>query len=289
MNRIALGTAQFGMSYGVANKEGQIELGEAMRILDICKFEKIDTIDTAKLYGDSEKTLGILGVNNYKVVTKLPSVPVDCLDIDKWIREQVTHSLVQLNVDKIYALLFHYPQSLLEKNGPQIYLSLSKLKEENLINKIGVSIYSPSDLSAILNLYAIDIVQAPFNLVDQRLLKSGWLAKLKNLGVEIHIRSIFLQGLLLLQEGRMPEYFSKWQPLWKKWYSWLMHSNLSPVGACISFALSFPEIDKLVIGVDNSSQLRQILNSTSKASIKSWPIIESQDEALINPSNWPKL
>ena len=289
MNRIALGTAQFGMPYGIANKEGKIELNEAKRILDVCKLKQIDTLDTAMAYGDSEKSLGFLGVDKYKVVTKLPLVPINCSDIDKWIREQVTHSFSQLNVNRIYALLLHHPQSLLEKNGPEIYLTLKKLQEENLINKIGVSIYSPSDLSTILNSYSIDIIQAPFNLIDQRLLKSGWLAKLRSLGIEIHIRSIFLQGLLLLEENKLPKYFSKWNPLWKNWFAWLRDSNLSPIDACASFALSFPEIDRLIIGVDNSSQLRQIFNCVSNETIKQWPNIQSNDEALINPSNWPKL
>jgi aryl-alcohol dehydrogenase-like predicted oxidoreductase len=132
-------------------------------------------------------------------------------------------------------------------------------------------------------------VQAPFNLVDRRLHSTGWLQRLKNSGVELHTRSTFLQGLLLMSQNEMPAKFAPWRELWNKWFRWLEHSCYSPVEACLAFPLSFPEIDRVVVGADSHEQLAQVIKAANYHSITMLPDLQCTDEDLINPGNWSKL
>ena len=287
--RLALGTVQFGLPYGVANKSGQVSRAEA-KIMARLAFENgIDTLDTAMAYGESEKYLGEIGMENFKVVTKLPGIPNGCLDINNWIHEQVSSSLVRLGVDQVYGLLLHKSEDLLGPNGRELYRALDSLKEKGLVKKIGVSIYSPNELEALKNDFIFDLIQTPFNLIDQRLLHSGWMKKLKDSGVEIHTRSVFLQGLLLMKEIDIPPKFSPWKHLWKKWHDWLAENNVSALQGSLAFPLSFPEIARVVVGADSHQQLKEIINATSNLLNTGLPSLLSADENLINPVNWSKL
>ena len=287
--RLALGTVQFGMLYGVANKSGQVSQNEAKLMLRIASENGIDTLDTAIAYGESEKCLGEIGVENFKLVTKLPSIPDGCLDISGWIHEQVTSSLLRLGVEKLYGLLLHKSEDLLGPDGPELYRALDSLKEKGLVKKIGVSIYSPNELESLKKDFSFDLIQAPFNLIDQRLLHSGWMKKLKDSGVEIHTRSTFLQGLLLMKEIDIPPKFSPWKHLWKKWHDWLAENNVSALQGSLAFVLSFPEIERVVVGADNHHQLMEIINATNNLLNADLPHLVSKDENLINPANWSKL
>ena len=287
--RLALGTVQFGLPYGVANKSGQVSQNEAKSMLRIASENGIDTLDTAIAYGESEECLGCVGVKNFKMVTKLPSIPDGCLDISVWIHEQVTSSLSRLGVEKLYGFLLHKPEDLLGTDGPELYRALDSLKEKGLVKKVGVSIYSPNELEALKNDFSFDLIQAPFNLIDQRLLHSGWMKKLKDSGVEIHTRSTFLQGLLLMKETDIQPKFSPWKHLWKKWHDWLAENNVSALQGSLAFALSFPEIERVVVGADNHHQLMEIINATNNLLNSDLPNLVSADENLINPANWSKL
>ena len=287
--RLALGTVQFGLPYGVANKSGQVSRAEAKLMVRLASENGIDTIDTAMAYGESEKCLGEAGVENFKLVTKLPAMPNECLDINSWIHEQVSSSLVRLGVGQIYALLLHKSEDLHGPNGRKLYGALDSLKEKGLVKKIGLSIYSPNELEALKNDFSFDLVQAPFNLIDQRLLHSGWMQKLKDNGVEIHTRSVFLQGLLLMKEIDIPPKFSPWKHLWKKWHDWLTENNVSALQSSLAFPLSFPEIARVVVGADSHQQLKEIIKVTSNLLNIDLPNLLSVDENLINPVNWSKL
>ena len=287
--RLALGTVQFGLPYGVANKSGQVSRDEAKLMARLASDNGIDTLDTAMAYGESEKYLGEIGVENFKVVTKLPGMPNGCLDISGWIHEQVTSSLLRLGVEKLYGFLLHKSQDLLGPDGPELYRALDSLKEKGLVKKIGVSIYSPNELEALKNDFSFDLIQAPFNLIDQRLLHSGWMKKLKDSGAEIHTRSTFLQGLLLMKEIDIPPKFSPWKHLWKKWHDWLTENNVSALQGSLAFPLSFPEIARVVVGADSHHQLKEIINATSNLLNTDLPNLLSADENLINPVNWSKL
>lgn len=289
MSRLALGTAQFGLSYGIANQDGQVTRSNAKAMLQLAATNGIDTLDTAIAYGESETCLGEVGAQGFKLVTKLPAVPDGCADVSGWVEEQVTASMARLGVNAVYGLLLHRPQQLLESGGETLYHALQGLKEAGKVQKVGVSIYAPCELEALTQRYRFDLVQAPFNLVDRRLHASGWLQRLKNEGVEIHIRSAFLQGLLLMSKGTVPDKFSTWSDLWGKWHDWLSRNNVSAVQACLAFPLSFPEIDRVVVGADSVNQLQQIISAAASVAPDDFPDLQCEDENLINPARWSKL
>jgi aryl-alcohol dehydrogenase-like predicted oxidoreductase len=289
VNRLALGTVQFGLSYGIANQVGQVSRLEAKAMLQLAAENGIDTLDTAIAYGESEICLGEVGTRGYKLVTKLPSVPEGCLDINGWVKKQMAASFSRLDVTTVYGLLLHRSEQLLNHNGKEIFEALESLKNSGRVEKIGVSIYAPSELDAISKLFHLDLVQAPFNLVDRRLLTSGWLHRLKSEGVEIHARSVFLQGLLLMPQAAIPVRFAPWNELWHTWHQWLTDNDISPVQACLACPLSFPEIDRVIVGADSASQLAQIISSANRVQQVNLPQLHCEDENLINPANWPKL
>ena len=289
MSRLALGTVQFGLPYGIANQSGQVSRAVANAMLQLALANGIDTLDTAIAYGDSESCLGEVGTQGFNVVTKLPALPDSCSDVSSWVQQQVSASLSRLGSTTVYGLLLHRSEQLLGPNGVSLYQALQKLKDNGQVQKVGVSIYSPSELSALTPRYRFDLVQAPFNLVDQRLHSTGWLHRLKDDDVEIHTRSAFLQGLLLMAEGDMPAKFSPWGELWQTWHRWLADHDISSVQACLAFSLSFPEIDRVVVGADSASQLAQIVSIASKVLQADLPDIHCDDENLINPAKWNQL
>lgn len=287
---LALGTVQFGLSYGVANQTGQVDSLVVKSMLDLAVESDIDTLDTAIAYGNSEESLGKLGVQHFNIITKLPP-PNDLTKPDKeWVRNHLQASLSRLDVDRVDGLLLHRSESLLEPEGMVLYDVLQTLKAEGLVNKIGISAYSPDEVMAIINQYAIDLVQVPFNLVDRRLVESGCLTKLKTAGVEVHVRSAFLQGLLLMQQTQRPEKFSIWSSLWSQWHNWLELNAVSALRACLSYPLAFPEIDRVVVGADTVQQLQEIIEAANNLiSLADLPNLACHDENLINPSRWSKL
>lgn len=284
--RIALGTVQFGLSYGVANTRGKVPDEEARHILDAAAGLEIDTLDTAIAYGDSESVLGAAGVSNFRVITKLPAVPDNCTDIEQWVQEQMQQSLQRLRVDSVEALLLHRPDQLLKPKGEQLYGALQNLKSSGLTKKIGVSIYAAQELDQLCRHFDLDLVQAPFNILDSRLVLSGWLDMLHQRGIELHTRSVFLQGLLLMPTNVRPAAFQRWQPIWSEWDRWLKEVGLTPLQACLRYVLSFKKIDRVVVGIDNMEQLRQIVSvsDTELTSLPCWPC--NMDADLLNPANW---
>jgi aryl-alcohol dehydrogenase-like predicted oxidoreductase len=233
--------------------------------------------------------LGNAGVGGFKVVTKLPALPLNCQNILEWVHEQVAASLDRLKIDHLYGLLLHYSNDLLSARGPQLYMGLQSVRDRGYVRKIGVSIYSPVHLNELTRLYRLDLVQAPLNVFDQRLSSSGWLRRLKDLDVEVHTRSAFLQGLLLMDEQSIPPYFSKWNDKFIKWHRYLERKNISSTEACLEFPLSFNEVDRVVVGVDDQSQLLEILNYKNSPSLFDFSELASNDEQLINPSFWARL
>lgn len=284
--KIGLGTAQFGLPYGIANQVGQVSRDEASLILERAWMAGIDTLDTAITYGESEQLLGEIGVSQWRVVTKLPAIPEACLDVAGWVLESVACSLSRLKINRLHGLLLHRPQQLFGSQGNALYQALVAIKEQGKVEKIGVSIYGPEELDALWSRYQFGLVQAPFNIVDRRLITSGWLTRLHQAGVEVHVRSIFLQGLLLMEAAKQPATFNQWTPLWERWYRWLKTQSLTPLQACLSFALSQPGIDRVLVGVDSLKHLQEILDCGGISAVEPPENLMSEDKNLINPFQW---
>ena len=198
-----------------------------------------------------------------------------------------SESFEHLQVDSIFGLLLHNPKDLINNDiGQELIHGLNQYREEGKIKKIGVSVYSPDEIEELISILKIDIIQAPLNIMDRRLLTSGWMERLKSLDIEVHVRSIFLQGLLLMKQVDLPDQFKKWSSHFSKWYTWLDEHQISPLNACLNYAMNIDDIDKVVIGIDNAEQLDEICMINHESGFVFPDYLMSQDEMLINPSNW---
>ena len=287
-SRIILGTAQFGLHYGVANTVGQPDHEEVRCILERGRSGGIAAIDTAIAYGESEKVLGRADVHDFDVISKLPHIPdIPDAEISAWVDAQVQGSLSRLGLTRLNGLLLHRPVQLLEKSGASIYCALQEQVSKGVVDRIGISIYDPSDLDLLISEFDFDIVQAPLNIFDARLSRSGWVERLQMMGVELHARSVFLQGLLLMRGERRPRYFKRWTALWNAWSTWLDENHLTPLEACLRYVLHAEGIDRVVLGVDSERQLDEILAAAGAGPVpEGYQCFQTQDAELLNPSLW---
>lgn len=288
ISRLALGTAQFGMNYGIANRQGKISMEDMKEILKYSNKKGMNFLDTAVAYENAETKLGKIGLKKWKIISKISSISAKSNNenIDKWIINSVEKSLDKLKVKSLYAVLIHNPKDLLGKQGKRILKSLQQLKKMNYVNKIGISTYGDDFLNEIIPHTPIDLVQTSFNVLDQRLKKNGWLKKIKQLDIELHIRSVFLQGLLLMKKEDRPSLFVKWNNFWKKWDEFIKKKNKNSYEICLNFALSHPEIDRVIIGVDNLLQIKDLIKLAKPINFGITEDFSCEDLDLINPQSW---
>ena len=286
-SKLALGSANFGLNYGLANAFGKISDSELENILRFAQQAGIELIDTAQSYGNSEVRIGShCNKAQFNIVTKI-GVGSDNEYLDQNVISSVNQSFQRLNQTQLYAVMLHRPEVLLSKQGSAIIRSLETLKEQRLISKIGVSIYSPDILTPISQLFKFDIVQAPFNIFDQQILSSGWSDMLKQNGVEIHTRSVFLQGLLLMKRDEIPDYFiQSWKAYFDTWCEFINDNKANALEVALKFALDQEWIDKIVVGVDSVSQLKTLVQVEKSSQIPNFPRLGCTDPNLIDPSKW---
>jgi aryl-alcohol dehydrogenase-like predicted oxidoreductase len=286
MTGLALGTVQFGLRYGVANDSGQVPAAVVSAILTRARQAGLDTLDTAVGYGESESSIGAAGVSSWRVITKLPPLPDDVPDVHEWIEKQVAGSLQRLRITQLDGLLLHKPADLYGTSGPAYLAALHALKARGSVRSCGVSIYDPAELDRLWTLWQPDLVQAPCNVLDRRLIRSGWLARLAEQGVRVHLRSAFLQGLLLMPASRRPAWFARWQPMLDRWLGWCGEHGVTPLEAAMGFAQGLRGIERVVVGVDSLSHLEQILAAAAVKAAEPPDEISSDDHDLIDPSRW---
>lgn len=292
---LILGTAQFGMPYGISNKYGATHEQEVASILEFAFSSGIEMIDTAPSYNLSEEVIGRnIREMPLKIITKTPVLnknKIERLDVDRVI-VTFKESLKKLNQNCLHALLIHSVSDLLVDNSNLLWQSLKYLKESGQVKKIGVSVYSPVDIEKILEKYDPDIVQVPVNVLDQRLLKNSYHKYLKREGVEIHARSIFLQGLLLMPPEDIPNYFDPIKPILLQYHEVAKKNALTPLYLALSFIYRQAEIDHIVFGVNNRYQLHEIIEVFNQISMLNplddidYSAFALEDEAIINPSLW---
>ena len=289
VRKLALGTVQFGITYGIANNSGQVQPREVSKILEFANSSAIHTLDTAIAYGESEAVLGKQDLSDFSLITKLPAVPIDTSDVVSWANHQLQCSLQRLNITAVDGLLLHRPAQLLEKFGGALYRQLENFKQQGLVKRIGISIYEPEELDLLCKYFHFDLIQAPFNIIDNRLYETGWLKRLSDMGTALHVRSVFMQGLLLMSEPQRPKKFSRWDGLWKAWDQWLKETQQTPLQACLRHALAVPEIEKVVVGVDSVTQLQQIKEASKGRYHPAPPRLSMTDKDLLNPLYWNDL
>ena len=284
MNRIVLGGAQLGLPYGILNGGETLSREEVARILDTAVDHGIDSIDTAIAYGHSESIIGEISQNRFKIISKLPPLPVDISNVSEWVYSQVQGSLSRLKCTSLDALLLHRPQDLTGAQGVELYAAIESLMAEKMIHRFGVSIYSPDDLEGIIDTFEIHVVQAPLNVFDRRIL--GVTDQLSALNIEVHVRSVFLQGVLIANPKNRPQRFEPWSEHFSLFDEWVRSSGMSAMACCMGFALQQPGIAKLVIGTTSAESLDEIMNSTPNSVLKVPTHLQSSVEQLIDPRFW---
>lgn len=285
IQKFVLGTVQFGIPYGISNLNGQVSSSYVEQILNILREKNIHILDTAKAYGTSENVIGeyIKKYNgsDFSIITKIRNTDSIISDIKD--------SITKLNVKTLYAVMYHSFD--LFKSNPSSYNDLIVAKNNGLVEKIGFSLYMPEDVDFLLETGCeFDIVQVPYNIFDQKF--GGKFEKLKAKGVEIHCRSIYLQGLLFMNPDELPK---KLEPI-KDSLNLLHHlsekNNLTISELCLGFVLQNPFVDKIVLGVTNPIELLDNLkyfeNNSYEVTIGDEILlsVEKIDKNLLNPSNW---
>jgi aryl-alcohol dehydrogenase-like predicted oxidoreductase len=290
--KLGLGTVQFGMDYGVSNDKGQTRLEEAVRVIGSAISNGIRVLDTAPLYGTSEELLGSILPHNhpFSVVTKTPKFnkpQITLLDAQE-LQSVFFRSLDRLRQDRVYGLLVHSVGDLFRPGGHHLIEAMHELKARGLVAKVGVSVYCPNHLDFVLHEFSVDLVQLPLNVFDQRMISQGYLSRLKEAGIEVHARSVFLQGLLLLRPDKLPAHFTRVRPHIENYQKHLRQHNLSPVRAAVGFVAGVKELDAIIVGVTNHQELQEVcteMNSPfSPNGLKEFAL---EDASILDPSAWP--
>lgn len=291
MNKLGLGTVQFGIDYGVSSIKGQVKPIEVMEIIDFAKSVGIENLDTAPAYGNSEEILGRCNISSFNVTSKtrhFENLEINEDDIHL-LKDDLSQTLNNLQQNNLYGLLVHNAEDIMKAGAEKLFDSLEELKKNGDISKIGVSVYDPMQLEYIIKRFSIDLVQLPFNIFDRRMIDSGMFEILSKKKIEIHSRSVFLQGLLLMNSHSRPKKFDQWNKLWTLWSEWLNDNNLSALEASLRYAISVSEISNILVGVETKKQLKEIFEASSGYLPEIPHELCSYDELLLNPSNWDKL
>ena len=286
MARLALGGAQFGLAYGIANENDAIGNDTARNIIEMADRVGIRAIDTAMSYGSSEEVLGAAGAGSWRIQTKLPPLPPDTLNVSAWVESSVQSSVERLKTDQIDTLFLHQPSDLLGTRGRELRDALEHCRNHGVVARLGISIYETAELDEILPLMAVDVVQAPLNLVDRRLITTGALQRLSDLGIAVHVRSVFLQGLLLMDHSERNRRFPEWINLWDQFDAHLRTVDASSLEVCIQFALSVPGIEYVIVGISNRNELSDVINAASGTAAIDFPDFHIDNVMLLDPRKW---
>ena len=284
--KLGLGAAQFGLNYGVSNTRGRIPDAEIAAILAEAEAAGVRLIDTASAYGDAETTLGALLPSPcpFRVVTKTAPLTFGSVEAVAAVAER---SLAAMWLPQGYGLLAHAAADLAGPQGPALWRALETLRGEGLYERIGFSAYPGEDIVGLARRYRPDLVQLPLSLLDQRLLQDGTLAALADLGVEVHLRSIFLQGLLFLPLERLPGRLTGSAARLKRVRLALAEAGVDPLAAAVRFAFDRPEAAGVIVGVTGVDELREVLAAAAGPSPDfDWEAMALDDPVALDPRRW---
>jgi aryl-alcohol dehydrogenase-like predicted oxidoreductase len=276
--KLGIGSVQFGQSYGVSNQRGQVPAAEAAVILKRASTAGIQLLDTAANYGEAEAVLAGLDTTPFRIVTKT-------IGLKNGLESVIARARQSARILKADTLLVHAASDLTGPDGNALWRSLQALKREGLFRRIGISVYVADNPARLAEHFGPDVIQLPFSLLDQRLLADGSLARMKAMGVEVHARSLFLQGLMLMET--LPPHLSSAGPPLSKLRAELAKAGTTPLAAALGFVLSRPEIAFGLVGVTALDELDEILAALTKPLPSlDWPALALHDVRLLTPSLW---
>jgi aryl-alcohol dehydrogenase-like predicted oxidoreductase len=293
VSELGLGTAQLGLPYGVSNHTGQPSEDEAAAILASALNSGIRTIDTAPAYGDSEELLGRLlpAGHAVRIVTKtspLPGGEVSEDDCDA-VRRSAERSLERLRRDRLDALLVHHGSDLALPGGERLAGTLAELRDSGLVQRLGASVYDRAELDAARERLPLDLVQLPLSAFDQRFLRDGTLEELRREGVEVHVRSAFLQGLLLMDPGQLPAHLAAAEQPLRRFHEERLRAGLGPIEAALGFVDGAPGVGVALVGTNSVAELEQCVTALRgrPAPSMDYAPLALDDPDLIDPRRWP--
>lgn len=285
VERLAIGTAQFGSDYGISNRNGCVSDAEMQAIIDRCRQTGINMFDTAAAYGDAESRLGEMLPANWhpRIVTKLQPRSVD----PETIRASIRESTRNLGRKPVYGFLVHRANDLLGGHGKNIWRTLEEYQDAGNVERIGVSVYQAEQVAQLLDRFPLQIVQVPASMVDQRLIADRTLDRLKEADVEVHVRSIFLQGLLFLNAEELPSNLAFARSALERVQVNLREAGVSVLEAALGFALGRPEFDAVLLGVTTCDELDAIVDVASSSPLDlDWSSFALSDLRVLDPSQW---
>lgn len=282
---LGLGAAQFGLDYGVSNARGRVPEDEVRLILDTAAVNRLAVIDTAPCYGDSERVLGQSWPfpSPFRVVTR--TLPLS-EGLDR-VEARARRSLERMGLPRGHALLVNSAEDLLGPDGPALWARLQRLKDQGLFQKIGVSVYGADEPVLLARRFRPDLVQLPCSLLDQRPVRDGTLRALADLGVEVHLRSVFLQGLLFLDRDRLPPVLADAGPRLSRIRRALAEAGADPLQAALAFAQTREEASTVIVGVTSAAELRAVLAaSAAPAPDLDWASLALDHPVALDPRRW---
>jgi aryl-alcohol dehydrogenase-like predicted oxidoreductase len=289
VSALGLGTVQFGMPYGVANRGLQTSREELHGILALAAERGVRVVDTAALYGESETVLGaaLPPRHAFAIVSKTPKFGATP-DAGALV-QSFERSLANLRQQKLYGLLAHDADDLLRSGGGALWKTMDDLRRQGLVERIGVSVYTAAQIDAVLDRFEPTLVQLPLSIVDQRLAESGHLDMLASRGVEIHARSVFLQGLLLMNPAERPPYFAQFEPELAGFSALVTRNATTPLSAALAFVRDLAPIAAAIVGVTTRAQLAECLDvlNAPHPHVADFSAAACRSESLLNPALWP--
>jgi aryl-alcohol dehydrogenase-like predicted oxidoreductase len=291
---LILGTAQLGLSYGIANIAGKPDQEEANAIVRAALDGGVTFFDTAQGYGDSEGVLGAAlshcGASpTARVITKLlPALPKTSAEL----RDLVAQSMTRLNITRLYCLMLHREDHLPQLDS-RVGEMFRELLTQGAITNAGISVYSPEAALSALEHALISIVQIPASLFDRRFESAGVFAAAKAKGKELHVRSIFLQGVLGMRPEQLPSHLHGLAPALDAFGAACARHRCEPMRTALRWGLRRYPDSRIIFGAETAEQVQENLNFiTTSNFIDSalWEELETilppQKDEYLNPALW---
>lgn len=291
-SKLGLGTVQFGTPYGVANTTGVPSVTEIAAIVSAAVEQGIGLLDTAPAYGESEARLGVCLLDEIpmRIVSKTPRL-IDLHHRPSWFelfRTSLMQSLERLCQGSLYCLLIHNLAEIPTDEMTAVVSALKQIRSEGLTEKIGASIYDDAEVQSVAEW--ADVVQLPLNVFNQSHWSSGNMKYLRERGVEIHVRSVLLQGLVVLPPSQLNACFFPVQDALELFHSSCRNVGITPLAASMGFACHNPLVDHVIVGVERIEQLQPLIDaSETDVSGIDFDAFDDALGALGDPRNWPVI
>lgn len=287
IDKVVLGTVQLGMSYGINNTEGKPNEQDSLNILREAFAGGIRTLDTARAYGSALQVIGNYHKTSHETFKIINKFHANSTQLSR----DVQVELDELQIRQFEAYLFHAFNDF-RNATPHLMADLTDLKSRSLVSKIGVSVYDNEQFKLAIESDAIDLIQFPYNLFDNASKRGEMIREAKSKGKELHVRSVFLQGLFFMEETRLSEKMKVLGPYLNSIKLMAQKENIGMPELALSYVLNTEGIDKVLIGVDSLDQLRSNLSviakvtTLSKALKTSIDAIDVKETDLLSPVNW---